>query len=93
MASNNNIIRRLEAIEAAIAPTQRPVLVNVWTKSLANRIEKVLPKDRDIRLLHLSFADEKAEQKKSIIAVRPATTGFEFQTSTAVELHVILQIT
>jgi hypothetical protein len=63
MASNNNIIRRLEAIEAAIAPTQRPVLVNVWTKSLANRIEKVLPKDRDIRLLHLSFADEKAEQK------------------------------
>jgi hypothetical protein len=63
VASNNNIIRRLEAIEAAIAPTQRPVLVNVWTKSLANRIEQVLPKDRDIRLLHLRFADEKAEQR------------------------------
>jgi hypothetical protein len=62
MASTGNIIRRLEALEQAIAPpAQRPVLVNVWTKSLAERIEKALPKDRDIRLVYLSFPDEKAE--------------------------------
>jgi hypothetical protein len=61
VASNNNIIRRLEAIEAAIAPTQRPVLVNVWTKSLANRIEQMLPQDRDYRLVSLTFSDEAKE--------------------------------
>jgi len=65
MASTGNIIRRLEDIEAAISPpAQRPVLINVWTKTLAQRIEKALPKaGRDIRLVHLRFPDEKAEQK------------------------------
>jgi hypothetical protein len=64
MASTGNIIKRLEVLEQALTPAaQSPVLINVWTKSLAKRIEKALPKDRDIRLVHLRFRNEKAEQK------------------------------
>jgi hypothetical protein len=65
MASTGNIMRRLEALEQAIAPpAQHPIVINCWTKSLARRIEQALPKDhRDIRFAYLRFADEKAEQK------------------------------
>jgi hypothetical protein len=58
---NNTLIKRLEAVEREVTPPNPPILVNVWTRSLARRIEPVLPKDRDIRLVHLSFPDEKAE--------------------------------
>jgi hypothetical protein len=61
--TSNALIKRLEALERAITPMSPPILVNVWTKSLASRIEPLLPKDRDVRLVHLSFSDEKAEQK------------------------------
>jgi hypothetical protein len=61
--ASNAIIKRIDALESTLTPTNPPMLINVWTRSLAQRIEKVLPKDRDIRLVHLSFPDEKAEQK------------------------------
>jgi hypothetical protein len=63
MVSYNALERRLAALEAAAAPTSPPLLVFVWTKSLADRIEPLLPKDRDIRLVHLTFRDEEAEAK------------------------------
>ena len=46
--SNNSLIKRLEALERAIT-TNAPELIFVWTRSLAERIEPVLPKDRNYR--------------------------------------------
>jgi len=48
--SNNSLIKRLEALERAIV-TNAPELIFVWTRSLAERIEPVLPKDRNYRLV------------------------------------------
>jgi hypothetical protein len=55
--------KRVEVLEGDLNPPSRPELVFVWTKSLAKRIEPLLPKGRDIRLVHLTFRDEKAEQE------------------------------
>jgi len=55
--SNNSLIKRLEALERAIV-TNAPELIFVWTRSLAERIEPVLPKDRNYRLVCYAMADE-----------------------------------
>ena len=54
--SNNSLIKRLEALERAIT-TNAPELIFVWTRSLAERIEPVLPKDRNYRLVHWAMPD------------------------------------
>src|SRR6266850_5308651 len=41
--------------------------------------------------LAADFFDQHTEKQKSIVAVRPATAGFEFGSALAVELHVVLQ--
>jgi hypothetical protein len=61
--ASNAIIKRIDALESTLTPTNPPILINVWTRSLAQRIEKVLPKGRDIRLVHLSFKDDQAEKE------------------------------
>lgn len=55
--SNNSLIKRLEALERAIV-TNAPELIFVWTRSLAERIEPVLPKDRNYKLVHWAMTDE-----------------------------------
>ena len=55
--SNNALIKRLEALERAIT-TNAPELIFCWTRSLAERIEPVLPKDRNYRLVCYSMPDE-----------------------------------
>jgi hypothetical protein len=43
--------------------TQRsPKLINVWTSSLAARIEKALPSFSNVQLVHLRFANSGAEE-------------------------------
>jgi hypothetical protein len=61
--ASNAIIKRIDALESTLTPANPPMLINVWTRSLAERIEPLLPKGRDIRLVHLAFRDEEAEQK------------------------------
>jgi hypothetical protein len=39
----NSIEKRLAALEAELATTRSPKLIFCWTKSLADRIAKVLP--------------------------------------------------
>ena len=45
--SNNSLMKRLEALERAIT-TNAPELIFVWTRSLAERIEPLLPKTATI---------------------------------------------
>ena len=54
--SNNSLIKRLEALERAIT-TNPPELIFVWTRSLAERIEPVVPKDRNYKLVHWAMPD------------------------------------
>ena len=54
--SNNSLIKRLEALERAIV-THVPELIFVWTRSLADRIERVLPKDRNYRVVCYPLPD------------------------------------
>jgi hypothetical protein len=61
--ATNAIIKRIEALEGELSPTSPTILINVWTRSLAKRIQPLLPKGRDIRLVHLSFKDDQAEKE------------------------------
>jgi hypothetical protein len=61
--ATNAIIKRIEALEGELSPTSPTILINVWTGSLAKRIQPLLPKGRDIRLVHLSFKDDQAEKE------------------------------
>jgi len=63
--SNNSLIKRLEALERAIV-TNAPELIFVWTRSLAERIEPVLPKDRNYRLVCYAMADEDGSFKAEL---------------------------
>src|SRR5262245_37143238 len=63
LASTTAILKRLDALERAVNPPQRPMLINVWTKSLAERVEKVLPPGRNIQLVNVRWPDEAAEAK------------------------------
>lgn len=54
--SNNALIKRLEALERAIT-CNAPELIFCWTRSLAERIEPVLLKDRNYRLVHWAMPD------------------------------------
>jgi hypothetical protein len=57
---SSGIIKRLEALERRIVA--KPVtLINVWTQSLADRIEPMLPKGRGCRLVTLTFGNQEAE--------------------------------
>ena len=42
-------------------------------------------------ILATDLFDQYTEEQKSVVAVRPATAGFEFESALAVELHVVLQ--
>jgi hypothetical protein len=55
--SNNALIKRLEALERAIV-THPHELIFVWTRSLAERIEPLLPKDRNYRVVCYPMPDE-----------------------------------
>jgi hypothetical protein len=61
--ATNAIIKRIEALEGELSPTSPTILINVWTRSLAKRIQPLLPKGRDIRLVHLTFKDDRAEKE------------------------------
>jgi hypothetical protein len=41
--TSNAILRRIEKLEQELASNRHPKLLFVWTKSLADRISKVLP--------------------------------------------------
>jgi hypothetical protein len=57
-----SIEKRLEAVEARLAPRGAPQLIFVWTPSLAARIEKALPPGSNIQLVHLPFHDSDTEE-------------------------------
>jgi hypothetical protein len=59
---SSSILKRIEAIEAQIATSRSPTLCNVWTPSLAARIEKVLPPGSNVQLVHLHFSDSDQEE-------------------------------
>jgi hypothetical protein len=46
------IEKRLAALERIII-ARPPVLIFVWTKSLADRIAPLVPQDRNIKLVHM----------------------------------------
>jgi hypothetical protein len=58
----SSVLKRIEALEAAIVASRSPQLLFVHTKSLADRISKALPDCADITLVHMRFPDEAAEQ-------------------------------
>jgi hypothetical protein len=60
--TSNTILKRLESLEAQMATRRSPTLINVWTPSLAARIEKVLPPFANVQLVHLPFHDSDAEE-------------------------------
>jgi hypothetical protein len=57
-------IRRLEALERAII-AQPPTLIFVWTKNLAQRIEPLVPQDRNIRLVCWKMMTQTAALKRN----------------------------
>jgi hypothetical protein len=54
----SSVLKRIEALEQAIAASRHPRLLFVHTKSLANRIGKALPANADYTLVHMKFRDE-----------------------------------
>ena len=58
--TSNALIKRLEALEKAIV-CQPPELIFVWTKSLADRIEPLLPKNRNYRLVRYAERPDEDE--------------------------------
>jgi hypothetical protein len=61
--ANNAIIKRIEALEGELSPPSTVTLINVWTRTLAEKIQARLPKGKNIRLVHLTFKDAQAEQE------------------------------
>jgi hypothetical protein len=68
--SNNALIKRLEALERAIV-INAPELIFVWTRSLAERIEPLLPKDRNYRLVCYSMPDEDGSFEAELRTANP----------------------
>ena len=68
--SNNALIKRLEALERAIV-THAPELIFVWTRSLADRIEPVLPKDRNYRVVCYPLPDEDGSFEAELRTANP----------------------
>ena len=71
----NALLRRIELIEAQLANAHAPVLINVWTSSLARRITNALPSTAtNYRLVHLPFPSEEAEREfeESLLKDNPA---------------------
>ena len=57
----SSVLKRIEALEAAVIASRHPQLLFVHTKSLADRIGKALPANADITLVHMKFRSEAAD--------------------------------
>jgi phosphatidylserine/phosphatidylglycerophosphate/cardiolipin synthase-like enzyme len=55
--TSSAVIKRLEALERAIM-ARPPTLIFVWTRSLADRIEPLVPQGRNVRLVCWAMDDE-----------------------------------
>jgi hypothetical protein len=58
----SSVLKRIEALEAAVIASRHPQLLFVHTKSLANRIGKALPADADYTLVHMRYRDEATDE-------------------------------
>jgi hypothetical protein len=58
----SSVLKRIEALEAAVTASRHPKLLFVHTKSLADRIGKVLPAGADYTLVHMRHRDDESDE-------------------------------
>jgi hypothetical protein len=62
--TSSAVIKRLEALERAIM-ARPPTLIFVWTRSLADRIEPLVPQGRNVRLVCWQWMTRTAALKRN----------------------------
>jgi hypothetical protein len=58
----SSVLKRIEALEAAVIASRHPQLLFVHTKSLADRIGKALPAGADYQLVHMRYRDDESDE-------------------------------
>ena len=69
----SSVLKRIEALEAAVIASRHPQLINVWTPSLARRIAEVLPPGHNYELVCCRWPDEETERafEESLREINP----------------------